>query len=113
MFKKSTLNLKLRDGSIPAYHKTIVEGEDAIQVSAEYTMGPNLPIASLFHEGGSTPTDLSFGYRILSFRMIIERAFGWLKGRMGALRRPLDIVDHLLNVIFACFVLHNYCEVHG
>ena len=36
MFKKSTLNFKLRDGSISAYHKTIVEGEDAIQVSVYY-----------------------------------------------------------------------------
>ena len=33
---------------------------------------------------------------------------------MGALRRAMDIsLDDLPNVIFACFDLHNYCEVHG
>ena len=46
--------------------------------------------------------------------MVIERAFGRLKGRWGALWRAMDIsLDHLPNVIFACFVLHNCCEVHG
>ena len=46
--------------------------------------------------------------------MVIECAFGRLKGRWGALRRAMDIsLDDLPNVIFSCFVLHNYCEVHG
>ena len=32
IFTNSTLNFKLRDGSIPACHKTIVEGDDAVTV---------------------------------------------------------------------------------
>ena len=43
--------------------------------------------------------------------MVIECAFGRLKARFAALRRPMDInlVD-LPHVIYSCFVLHNFCE---
>ena len=43
--------------------------------------------------------------------MVIECSFGRLKARFGALRRAMDInIADLPFVIFACFVLHNYCE---
>ena len=116
IFKNSTLNFKLRDGSIPACHKTIVEGEDAVPVcilgDPAYPLLPCL--MKEFANGGSTSTEQFFGYRMSSSRMVIECAFGRLKGRWGALRRAMDIsLDDLPNVIFACFVLHNYCDVHG
>ena len=42
---------------------------------------------------------------------MIECAFGRLKARFGALRRAMDInLADLPYVIYACFVLHNYCE---
>lgn len=48
---------------------------------------------------------------IRSARNQIECAFGRLKARWRILLRPMDIpVGHLPNVIFACFVLHNFCE---
>ena len=64
--------------------------------------------------GGTTPTEQYFGYKLSSARMVIECSFGCLKGRWGALRRAMDIkLDDLPSVIFACFVLHNFCELHG
>lgn len=43
--------------------------------------------------------------------MVIECAFGRLKARFAALRRPMDInLQDLPHVIYACFVLHNFCE---
>ena len=45
--------------------------------------------------------------------MVIECAFGRLKGRFGALRRDMDInIDDLPHVIYACFVLYNFCEIN-
>ena len=42
--------------------------------------------------------------------MVIECAFGRLKARFAALRRPMDInLQDLTHVIYACFVLHNFC----
>lgn len=46
--------------------------------------------------------------------MFIECSFGRLKARWGALKRPMNIfVEYLPSAIVSCFVLHNFCEVHG
>ena len=46
--------------------------------------------------------------------MVIECSFRRLKGRWGALRRPMNIsIEYLPSAIVACFVLHNFCEVRG
>ena len=67
-----------------------------------------------FPGGGNTVQQQYFGYRLSSARMVIECAFGRLKGRFGALRREMDInIDDLLIVIHACFVLHNFCEINN
>lgn len=45
--------------------------------------------------------------------MTIECAFGRLKGRFGALCRPIDLkLSDLPMVIHSCFVLHNICELN-
>lgn len=46
--------------------------------------------------------------------MVIKCACGRLKGRFGALKCEMDInLNDLRNVINACFILHNYCEMNG
>ncbi|KAK0141740.1 hypothetical protein N1851_020591 [Merluccius polli] len=64
-----------------------------------------------YANGGSTVQEQYFGLSLCRARMVIECAFGRLKARFGALRRAMDINLHDLPfVIYACFVLHNYCE---
>lgn len=47
-------------------------------------------------------------------RMVIECSFGRLKARFGALKRAMDInLEELPLVIYACFVLHNFCEMNN
>ena len=54
---------------------------------------------------------LFFNQVLRSIQNTIEYAFGKLIARWRILQRPMDIpVDKLLNVIYACFVLHNFCE---
>ena len=116
IFRNSNLNAKFGDGTIPPCYKTIVEGEDAVPVCILGDPAyPSLPfLLKEFAGGGTTPREQFFGYKLSSARMVIECSFGRLKGRWGALRRPMDIsIEYLPSAIVACFVLHNFCEVRG
>ena len=45
--------------------------------------------------------------------MVIESAFCRLKARFACINRNVDIdLKDLPNVIYACFVSHNSCEIH-
>ena len=115
VFTNSTLNRKLRNGQIPRCLKNIIEDEDPIQV---FILGdpayPLLPyVMKEYASGGSTEQEQYFGYRLCRARNVIECAFGRLKARFSSLRRQMDInLDDLPFVIYACFVLHNYCEIN-
>ena len=64
--------------------------------------------------GGTTPSEQFFGYKLSSARMVIECSFMRLKGWWGALRILMDIsIEYIPSAIVACFVLNNFCEVHG
>ena len=46
--------------------------------------------------------------------MVIECAFGRLKARFASMNKNVDIdLKDLPNVIYACFVSHNFCEIHN
>ena len=65
-----------------------------------------------FANGGKTPQEQCFAYRLSSAWMVIECAFGRLKARFGCLRRDMDIsLKDLPAVIHSCFILHNFCEL--
>ena len=56
----------------------------------------------------------SLVFRLSSARMVIECAFGRLKARFGASKREMDInCAQFPQIINACFVLHNFCEIKG
>jgi hypothetical protein len=45
--------------------------------------------------------------------MVIERAFGMLKGRWRILLKRVDTpLRHVPNLITTCLSLHNYCIIH-
>ena len=54
-----------------------------------------------------------FNYRLSRARMVIENAFGRLKGRWRCLLKRNDAAtEDVPMMITACCVLHNICEVH-
>ena len=64
-----------------------------------------------YSSGDKTVQEQYFGLKLCQARMVIECSFGWVKARFGALRRAMDInLDDLPYVIYACFILHNFCE---
>ena len=65
-----------------------------------------------YSNGGSTVQEQYFGMTLCQSQMVIECSFGHLKVRFGALKRAMDInLDELSYIIYACFVLHNFCEL--
>ena len=95
---------------------TIVDGEQAVPIcilgDPTYLLLPYL--MKEFAKGGSTPQEQFVGYRLSSARMVVECAFGRLKARFGILQWPLDLdSDNIITTIHACFILHNFCEMHN
>ena len=55
-----------------------------------------------------------YNYRTSRARIVIENAFGRLKGRWRRLIKKNDMsVGNVPCVIAACCILHNLCEIHG
>ena len=55
-----------------------------------------------------------FNYRLSRARVAVEDAYGRLKGQWRCLSKRNDTdVSDLPDLIAACCVLHNLCEIHG
>ena len=64
--------------------------------------------------GNLTPEECSFNIKHNTARVVVENAFGRLKGRFRSIGKRLDLkVENACNVIAACCVLHNYCEMQN
>ena len=56
----------------------------------------------------------AFNYRLSKARVVVEHAYGRLKGRWRCLLKRNDIVIRdLPKLVATCCVLHNLCEIHG
>ena len=108
IFSNSGLNESLRNEYIPSCSKIIVEGEDPLPVCilGDFLMKD-------FVNGGFNREEKFFGFKLSSVRMVIECVFRCLKRKFGCLRRGMDInIENLPYIIHACFLLHNFCELH-
>lgn len=64
------------------------------------------------HHHRLTPEQNTFNYRLSSARMVVENAFGRLKGRWKCLAKRNDVdISIMPDIVIACCVLHNICEI--
>ena len=64
--------------------------------------------------GQLTKEQKTFAYKLSRARMVVENAFGRLKGRWRILLKRLDCQIHFVpTIIAACCTLHNFCEMSG
>ena len=62
--------------------------------------------------GHLSPDQARFNYRLSRARMVVECFFGRLKGRWRILLTKIDAdLTKVVDVVLACCVLHNFCEV--
>ena len=63
------------------------------------------------YETCNSDSGVIFNNILRSARNPVECAFGRLKGRWRFLTKPVDLnLDFVPIVVYACFVLHNFCE---
>ena len=69
----------------------------------------------LFAYGSSLTTEKkTYNYRICRARIVVENAYGQLKGRWRRLMKRNDMcIDTITTIVTAACILHNICEVHG
>lgn len=64
--------------------------------------------------GHNTAGQKAYNYRQSRARMVVENAFGRLKGRWRCLLKRLDFKLHnVSSIVAACVTLHNMCEIYG
>ena len=76
---------------------------------------PMLPwLMKPFTENGRLSSkQLHFNYRLSRARMVVECAFGRLKGRWRSLLKRNDTdIKFIPKYVATCCVLHNICEIH-
>ncbi|XP_028414901.1 putative nuclease HARBI1 [Dendronephthya gigantea] len=115
VFVNSSVCKMLKDGTIPTCPKVIVQNLPPVPICilGDPAYPLNTYLMKEYEAGGITEAEQFYGFRLSSARMVIECANGRLKARWGCLKGVLDVDLELLPyLIYACFILHNYCEVH-
>ena len=62
----------------------------------------------------STNAECKYNYRQSRARMVVENAFGRLKGRWRCLSKRIDLhVSNIPHIVAACVTLYKICEIAG
>jgi hypothetical protein len=112
VFANSGINHKLKSGTLPCTFQSITPGAEKIP---NYLIGdpayPLTPHCMKEYATCSCNEEVIFNSLLRSARNQIESAFGRLKARWSFLTKKVDLkLESVPTVIYACFVLHNFCE---
>ncbi|XP_003389956.1 PREDICTED: protein ANTAGONIST OF LIKE HETEROCHROMATIN PROTEIN 1-like [Amphimedon queenslandica] len=116
VFVNSSLYKKGQEGTLLPNWKESIEGQEVPLVLLGDPAYPLLPwLMKPYSDNGHLTRDQKrFNYRLSKGRVVVEHAYGRLKGRWRCLLKRLDVsVEFVPDVVAACCVLHNICEIHG
>ena len=113
VFANSDINQMFQNKQIPMVLKELMPGEDKVPpVILADPAYPLLPNVMKEYACCTNNEQVVFNEMLRSARNQVECAFGRLKARWRILTRPMDIkLDDLPSIIYACFILHNFCEM--
>ena len=115
VFANSSINDKLRKGKLPAVFQSVLQGYEKVP---NYLIGdpayPLTPFCMKEYDSCENNEQVIFNNLLRSARNPIECAFGRLKARWAVLTKKVDLkLEKVPILVYACFVLHNYCEKHS
>ena len=116
VFANSIVYTKGNNGTLLPDWKRNLSGVDVPLVILGDPAYPALPwLMKPYQETENTPADKKlFNYRQSRARMVVENAFGRLKGRWRCLLKRIDCdLSNVPNIVATCVVLHNVCEKYG
>ena len=101
-------------GTLMPSHVRILGGVPLPGVIIGYPAYPLLPwLMKAYPGAGLSDKQRKYKRRLSRAHVVVECAFGRLKGRWRSLLKRNDMrLDYLCNAVAACCVLHNICEVH-
>ena len=110
----STLYRNCESGILPHWPRTISNTTVPLLILGD----PAYPLKSWlmkpFSDTGLTSRQRKFNYQLSRARVVVENAFGRLKGRWRSLMKRNDNnIKFVPKLVTACCVLHNLCEQHG
>ena len=110
----STLYRNCESGMLPHWPRTIGNTTVPLLILGD----PAYPLKSWlmkpFCDTGLTARQRKFNYQLSRARVVVENAFGRLKGRWRSLMKRNDNnIKFVPKLVTACCVLHNLCEQYG
>ena len=115
VFANSSVNDKLRNGKLPRVFQSVLPGYEKVP---NYLIGdpayPLTPFCMKEYDTCHNNEQVVFNNLLRSARNPIECAFWRLKARWAVLTKKIDVkLEKVPMVVYACFVLHNYCEQYS
>lgn len=114
IFANSGINRVLKEGTVPKRPRFLLPGRDAVPLLLLADPAyPLLPHCMKENSTSYTNEQVIFNQMLRSARNKVECAFGRLKARWQVLTTPINLdLEDTPTIIYACFVLHNFCETH-
>ena len=115
VFANSSFSKKLVSGQMPKTHVSVCfPGSETLP---NYVIGDPAysltPFCMKEYDTCASNEQVMFNALLRAARNPIECAFGRLKARWSILTKKVDLkIESVPVVVYACFVLHNYCEIN-
>ena len=109
------VNEKFISREVPPVYEELVPGFALVSpLLLGDPVKPLLPNLIKVYPSCKNAKETNFNNTLRSARNQIECAFGRLKGRWRVLSRVIDVdLNFVLTLVYACFVLHNFCEINN
>ena len=114
VFAHSSLYIKGEAGTLIQSHERTIEGVKVPRFLIGDSAYPLLNwLMKPYSQSSATSSD-KITYRISRARIVVENAFGRLKGRWRRfLKRNYMLIENVSTTVAAACVLHNICEMHN